>query len=337
MKYFRLQQEGLVEEERSLLWMRISSGIQRERRKRTVRIWSSVAAAILAGVAVGFSLYWNQTRYDSIDTVAEQMPEYSPADDNINLVLSPDETIVLEDKAEVVNSVTGDIMVNEEKVSQSAREETVEYAQLVVPKGKHTKLILSDGSSIHVNSGTRVVYPRVFSRQRREIFVDGEIYIDVRPDRKSPFIVKTGKFDVEVLGTAFNVCAYKEDSFAEVTLVRGAVKLTDSRKGTMELSPDQKARIDDGRLSGKQTVEAWKYTAWTDGLLILEGEPLTRVLDRLERYYGDDITTAGLDVNPLIRGSLDLNCTLCEVLERISVIAPVQAQKTDDGFKITMK
>ena len=139
------------------------------------------------------------------------------------------------------------------------------------------------------------------------------------------------------MGTAFNVNAYREDAYAEVTLMRGAVKLTDSRKQIVELLPDQQVNLSDGGLIGKKQVEAWKYSAWTEGLLVLEGEPIQRVFDRLSRYYGESIV---IDVGSqalTIRGMLDLNCPLDEVLDRISVIAPINVVKTSEGYCVTEK
>lgn len=73
-----------------------------------------------------------------------------------------------------------------------------EYNQIVVPKGKYTHLTLSDGSTVHINSGTRVVYPRAFSGNHREIYVEGEVCLNVTKNEKLPFVVKTTSFDVGI-------------------------------------------------------------------------------------------------------------------------------------------
>lgn len=337
VRYFKLQEETLVDEkERGLLWKRIEQDIRKEKRRKIVWTWNSMVAAAIVGVVVGSVFYWEQHRPDSIEEIAEQMMNTNPTGDEINLMLSQNEKIVLEDNSEVVNTCMGDITVNEKQVTETSQAER-KYAQLIVPKGKHMRLVLGDGSSLHVNSGTKVIYPRTFDKHRREIFVNGEIFIDVYPDKESPFIVKTEEFDVEVLGTAFNVNAYGEDKHAEVTLMRGVVKLTDRKRQTMQLKPNQQASLDQGMLSGKKTVDARKYMAWTDGLLILESEPLIHVLRRLERYYGKNIQFVDSDCQLLIRGSLDLNCSLDEVLDRISIIAPIIVNKTNDGYSINQK
>ena len=207
-------------------------------------------------------------------------------------------------------------------------------AELVVPMGEHMSLELADGSSLRLNSGTRVIYPRSFDNSpEREIYVDGEIFIDVQPDAEHPFIVRTAGFEVEVLGTAFNVNAYSEDSHAEVTLVRGSVRITDRAERIMQLEPDQQAVLNDGGLSEKRSVDARKYVSWTDGVMIFEGEALENVMDRLERYYGVNIIRED-SIKISITGSLDLNDSLAEVLERISVIAPIRVSRNEDGYHV---
>ena len=69
---------------------------------------------------------------------------------------------------------------------------------------------------MYVNAGTRVFYPAVFKKDKREILVEGEVFLEVEKDPSRPFIVKTNRFEVKVLGTQFNVCAYKEDAFTSV-------------------------------------------------------------------------------------------------------------------------
>lgn len=338
--YFKAQEELPIPEERDALWRQIEKGIRRKQIERRIHRWSTVsAAAVFMGLLFsGVLFYWKGDHTVDIVKVADRLMEQTDNHNEIQLILSGKETITVGESAKVVNSQSGRILVNEKRVEvPDSRADAGEYTQLVVPKGRHMHMVLADGSSLFVNSGTKVVYPRVFRKGQREIYVNGEIFIDVHPDKSAPFIVKTDRFEIEVLGTAFNVNAYREDAYAEVTLMRGAVKLTDSRKQIVELLPDQQVNLSDGGLIGKKQVEAWKYSAWTEGLLVLEGEPIQRVFDRLSRYYGESIV---IDVGSqalTIRGMLDLNCPLDEVLDRISVIAPINVVKTSEGYCVTEK
>ncbi|MCC8171666.1 MAG: FecR family protein [Parabacteroides sp.] len=95
-----------------------------------------------------------------------------------------------------------------------------EMHKIVVPRGKRANVVFSDGTRININSGSQVIYPDVFDKDKREILVSGEVYLDVAENPERPFIVKTKGFDIRVLGTAFNVCAYDRETTASVVLVR---------------------------------------------------------------------------------------------------------------------
>ena len=87
----------------------------------------------------------------------------------------------------------------------------------------HQTLTLSDGTTLHVNSGTRVIYPSDFTENKREIFVSGELFADVAKDPDKPFIISAGDVHVQVLGTKFNLRAYENIETVEVALVEGSV------------------------------------------------------------------------------------------------------------------
>ncbi len=133
--------------------------------------------------------------------IAVQMSNESIEGEDIRLIVSEKEVHHVKKGATVAYSQEGIVSVDEEKVSKNTTKDL--YDQIIVPKGKYTRLILADGSSLHINAGTKVIYPKRFEKNRREIFVDGEIFIDVKRDESAPFIVKTAQFDVQVLGTAF--------------------------------------------------------------------------------------------------------------------------------------
>ena len=78
---------------------------------------------------------------------------------------------------------------------------------------------------IWLNANSRLIYPTRFTGESREVFVEGEIYLEVSPDKSRPFIVRTDRMNVEVLGTSFAVSAYKQESHSRVILASGAVNV----------------------------------------------------------------------------------------------------------------
>ena len=336
IRYFRSKEIVPSKDEEDKVWNNIMSEINASSRKHyTLNRWkislvSLGAAAMLAG-AVCFIQFRVNEKTPDLFAVYQSM--YTDTVSSKIQILAENRQM-----ADVDNDVTIDYSKSEKQVKLGEKvidkPENIKYHQLVVPMGKHTCLILADGSVLHVNAATRVVYPDRFSSGRREIFVDGEIYIDVKRNEKAPFVVRTTSCDIEVLGTAFNVLAYSQDSNTEVALVRGAVKLTDKGNNEIRLNPDELALVSNNQLKGKFKVDASDYTSWTEGLLKLDATPLSSVFKRLERYYGAQIEYSEKVGRMRMYGSLDIDCPLDEVLRRIGYTAPVQYEKNNNNYVI---
>lgn len=109
-------------------------------------------------------------------------------------------------------------------------------------KGSKTHLILPDGSKVWMNADSKLSYDFGAGNSNRTVFLQGEAYFDVAHNEKLPFIIKTGKFSIKVLGTAFNVKAYTADNIAETILYRGKieVELVDKPGEVLTLKPNEK-------------------------------------------------------------------------------------------------
>lgn len=150
------------------------------------------------------------------------------------------------------------------KISQASSVKN-EMHQIMVPNGKRADITFSDGTRIYINSGSKVIYPDIFEERKREILVEGEVYLDVAKRKDCPFVVKTREFDIRVLGTSFNVCAYREDEAASVVLVRGSVEVTTENKSKVRLAPNQLVDIK-GNKTQVRKVDVSEYISWKDNL-----------------------------------------------------------------------
>jgi ferric-dicitrate binding protein FerR (iron transport regulator) len=187
---------------------------------------------------------------------------------------------------------------------------------------------------MHINAATRVIYPRTFRKDKREIFVDGEVYLDVAHRENQPFIVQTDKFNIEVKGTAFDVNAYSDESRSAVVLLRGKVLIHDSHNDQILMQPDELVAVDDGRIVDKKQVDASEYIAWTQSLIILHGDPLEEVCRKLQRFYGVPVRADASCAETLIYGKLDVSTPLTEVLRRISVATPLHYQEQNGVIEL---
>lgn len=339
--YFKSQEVEPSMDEIDRMWNSVSGKIDETnkiaRRRHSFRIALSISAAAVLLLVFGLAIATKHKEEKNISDIASNLAKMESTGNEIQLIMSSQKVLSLKKADNVTYSSDGSILIDKEKVSERCDDEADQenqYNQLIVPRGKHTQLQLADGSVLHINSGSRVVYPRSFSGKRREIFADGEIYIDVQRDESAPFIVKTTRFEVEVLGTAFNVNAYSEESVSEVVLLRGSVRIKDSSKKTLLLAPDELGIINEGTIKGKHTVIASDYIAWTRGLLVLNAEPLGTVLQKLERYFDAHISFDPAVKELSMYGNLDLNYPLTEILRRISVTAPIRYKETETGFYI---
>lgn len=299
---------------------------------------ASIAASLIFILSVGY-IYQNNKRSD-IKLIAKSMntlPASQAETNEVTLVISGEKQIPLAENAKVSYSSEGSVSVNTKKI-EVAETEKEEYNQIIVPKGKRSQIILADGSKVWINSGTKVVYPRRFTGKTREIFIDGQVYLDVTPNKDKPFIVNTTGFEVKVLGTSFCVSTYKQLKNAEVVLVEGSVEVKDGNNTKINITPDELVSIGKEGIIGKENINAKEYTSWIDGILIMQGEKLETLLPKLELYYGVTITCDAAVKDELIYGKLDFQDRFVDVLNSIITAIPVQyTQENENTYHINQK
>lgn len=169
------------------------------------------------------------------------------------------------------------------------------FTDIVVtsPEGSQTKLQLPDGTSVTLNSGSKISYSQGFGVNDRKVFISGEGYFEVKKDASKPFIVNSDNISVKVLGTKFDFCDYADENTASVTLDEGAVCMSDlpMKRNHVKLSPNQSAIFDQKSGKIKVTASDPKLSrAWLEKMLSFNGESLGKIALILERCYGVDIS-----------------------------------------------
>lgn len=158
--------------------------------------------------------------------------------------------------------------------------------------GMRTSLNLPDGTRVYLNSGSVLSYPSAYTGEERHVTLAGEAYFHVTADKKHPFVVSVGEDNmrIRVVGTQFNVQAYKGDSTIQTTLVTGKVNLeTKDSKGMLRvqaLAPSEKAvyNLATGE-TAREKVNAQYETSWITGRLIFKEHTLPEVLKKLSYFY----------------------------------------------------
>ena len=321
------------------LWDRIvKENKSNERRLIKLFVWSgSVAASICLLIAVGWHISVLPKPQNLLIDYQSVMQSFEPVDEtsgNVQLVLSNNRKIHINGQdAQLDYDEEGRVNINNNEkleVDEGIEDEKNIYNQLVVPAGKRSMLTFNDGTKVWINSNSKLVYPVTFTKHIREIFVEGEIFLDVTRDPERPFIVHTSMIGVKVLGTQFNISAYT-DSDCQVALVSGEVEVSSKDNSKEILKPNQLYSYNEEKNDYSiHTVDVFNFVAWKDGYFLFDSQDLGTVLSKLSKYY--DVQFQWNEKLEKIRcsGKLDLKDNIQEVLNALEKTAPIDINKTSE-------
>ncbi|HSL90917.1 MAG TPA: FecR domain-containing protein [Ignavibacteriaceae bacterium] len=210
---------------------------------------------------------------------------------------------------------------------------SINYNEIKTNKGQRTTLTLQDGSTVTLNSESKIVYPVQLDKKERRIQLFGEAYISVEPDFTRPFIVMSGDISTIVTGTEFNM--FNRNNNLKVVVAEGSVKI---------LSPDKKEILvqrgemvflkKDGHISNPQIVDLSHVLAWKNNKLSFRGTPLIEVAKQLELFYNVNIKIVDKKAeNKKLTGLFDAE-SIKEVLDNMELALDISIKK--DGRNITI-
>mgnify|MGYP001389273800 FL=1 len=260
------------------------------KKPRTFWIWWYLTAAVVF-LVIGLSFY--MSNYVSIEE--DSKPLIQPGIQQAQLTL-PDGSVIDVHKKEVNVIVDGvqvkykkGVLSYEPTVTTQHEEKNVEEKpaksnELIIPRGGENTVILADGTTVHLNAGSKLTYPIRFAGKRRIVALEGEAYFDVAQDESHPFVVQTHLGEVMVLGTAFNVNAYTNARVCYTTLVRGKVQFSAPNVGTVTLQPGEQAIVS-ANGTEKRTVDLDEYIGWVNGVYNFKNRSLGEIMETFERWY----------------------------------------------------
>lgn len=313
-----------------------------QRRSRFRSIYGRVGsiAAVLA-LAVGL-LWWQAREGESSRLSASLLDEAARVDVEEVTLIDGSRAIHLKDSADIhyqkngSSNVTRFQLKEEEAVEKTPVEKVdEELSQIIAPQGKRATVTLSDGTKIHINSGTKLIYPKVFRlKGKREVLLEGEAYLAVAKNKECPFVVRTKGFEVQVLGTEFNVLTRWEDAPSSVVLVNGSVEVTTPQKEKVMLKPSQRIEMD-GEATKVENVDVLEYISWKDNMLYLKDRRAKDVFDYLERHYGYKMEYGPEIATYSLTGKLDLQENIEDIMETLSLLLKVHYTIREDAIYIT--
>jgi hypothetical protein len=351
IKLVNVQEEPVFQDDINAMWENIARFDQAHQSKFMIRRYNQLLkyAAVIVFVLMLSALGYWKIKQD----VSRQMYVFR-SDKTVQqskLILASGREIDLKkDESTIkVNEQGHAIRINNDSLISlpSSNEKNAEVAmnQIVVPFGKKSSVELADGTKVWLNAGSKIAFPDRFSGSKREVFLEGEAYFNVTPDKDKPFFVKTREIVIKVLGTKFNVSAYHADNEVMTVLVEGTVSMRENKginllgKETI-LNAHQKASFNKADLTTRVNDEAMVgiYTAWTEGWFPFCKEPLSNVFKKVERYYNVQFVYSELfPSGDLISGKLDLKDSIEDVMKVLADVAKVTYRIDEKKIFIELK
>jgi ferric-dicitrate binding protein FerR (iron transport regulator) len=224
-------------------------------------------------------------------------------------------------------------------VDDDFAEQLAEARRITTYQDKEYWVTLDDGTLVHLNYDSRLIYPEKFG-DRRDVILEGEAYFMVAKDKSRQFVVHTPQGDVKVYGTEFNVNTRSkggdgnDNGGLSVVLVKGSVSFTPARGKEQMLTPGQELSIVNAQLSINE-VDTAPYVAWNEGKFFFEEWPLERIMEVMARWYGREVEFKSDDIKQLkYSGNFDRYEDIHPTMEAIETITGLKITLTPDKIII---
>ncbi|MGN6419263.1 MAG: FecR domain-containing protein [Pseudobacter sp.] len=250
------------------------------------RSWRAAAAAIIVLTLSVTAFFWLRNYPQQLaEEKTTPAKEIAPGKSGAILTLADGSQMVLDSANNgILAKQNGSVisMQNGQLVYGSSAEgaKGIEYNTMSTPRGRQFEITLPDGTHVWLNAASSIRYPTAFQGKDRKVELEGEAYFEVAKNANQPFIVNAlNKATIEVLGTSFNVNAYKNENSLNTTLINGSIKVN----GTI-IKPGQQARVTDAlRITSNADLD--QVMAWQRGYFNFDGASLKEVIQQLERWY----------------------------------------------------
>lgn len=289
--------------------------------------------ALAASVVVLFSLsvVFNTKEVKNVNTPIVVKNNIMIGKDKAILTLEDGSVIALEKgKAYTTKNVKSN---GEKLVYNSTDNVKTEIANnfLTIPRGGQFYVQLADGTRVWLNSESQLKYPIAFvdGETRQVELLYGEAYFEVSPStahKGSRFKVKTRMQNIEVIGTEFNIKAYKDEPSIYTTLVEGKVQVSNASTKSI-LAPSQQSKLSNNTNRIEiYDVDTYNEVSWRKGLFVFKGMPLKNIAKVLSRWYDVDIEFANPEQSAVkFNGVLNKNQNLEEILTTIKTTKFINA------------
>jgi len=166
-----------------------------------------------------------------------------------------------------------------------------QFTETIAPRGQKSQIVLSDGTKVWLNSDTKIKYPGKFSKNERDVYLEGEAFFEVTKNAHKPFVVHTSGLNVKVLGTKFDVKAYPDEDNIEASLFEGKIDLLMNNPKTSNVD-EKEVKPGQSFVYSKYNYEltannfpADEINGWTNNQLIFKDDSFSNLVRKVERWY----------------------------------------------------
>ncbi|MBR5350058.1 MAG: FecR domain-containing protein [Prevotella sp.] len=234
-------------------------------------------------------------------------------------------------KNQAVLTIDGQPMkVENEKTIQKIEKGKTQEHILTTHHDSEFWLTLDDGTRVHLNYGTTLIYPRKFNGDTREVELEGEAYFFVAKDANHPFVVHTPEGDVKVYGTEFNINTQDDEGTTRIVLVNGSISVTPKGGREQMIRPNEMAVISSGECMFS-TVDVAPYVSWNTGMFIFADCPLEKLMRVLSRWYNKRVEFNSDDIRQIeFTGTINKYGDISPALKAIHTVTGLRIEMKKD-------
>lgn len=296
------------------------SGFEGRYIRPVLRLWLKIAAAavVLMIVGLGGYFYYNSGNSE-VEKALITAQAISPGKNAATLTLANGKKIALDEAGSGALAEEAGVVITKSsegqliyEIKDRGRQAGIKNNSLNTARGETYRLRLPDGTLVWINAATTLSYPASFAGLKtRTVTLNGEAYFEVSKDKSHPFIVKTAKQQLRVLGTHFNINSYADEGQTLTTLLEGAVEINDQTV----LKPGEQARLaDNGNLSVAQ-ANVEEAMGWKNGFFLFDKDDLPTVMRQISRWYDINVKYEGAIPKASFDGKVYRNLNLSKALE----------------------
>lgn len=328
---------GSETEHEQLLFSRIQKEIELTKQRKLYPLWLKIAAAVIITVSAGLIFYQINSNSNKNQEIT-YANDVAPGTNGATLTLSNGRKISIgQMKAgtiaelsgiSITKNATGEIVYSVVNMRKISSKDTITNT-FATSNGQQSQLILPDGTKVWLNASSSLRFPSSFFRcDHRNVQLSGEAYFEVSKDKAHPFIVKTAQQEVEVLGTHFNINAYKDEPVTKTTLFEGSVRIKTSnaqfKDQTVILKPNEQAIASKNDKVSVNHADQDMAVAWKDGEFRFRQESLESIMKKISRWYDVEVIYEDQSVKKeLFGGTMSRFGKVSEVLKMLELTGSV--------------